>query len=338
VPTEVTSGRRVLIADPIHPRAEAWLGEHCEIVHPAGTESEDLISGLAGCVGLIVKTTAVTAEVLSASDRLRVVAKHGTGTDNIDIAAASERGVIVTNCPGENAVAVAEFTLACLLLMLRPIVAGAAWLRQSPDGSGPLVQRSQEAGLIGEELSSQTVGIVGWGNIGRRVGAAARALGARVIAYDALLSQSQIRADGVEAAADLVGLLPVVDILSLHVPLSPATENLIGAAELAAMRPGASLINAARGGIVDENALAEALRSGHLRSAAVDTFAPEPPSPEHPLLALDNAICTPHIAGSTSQALMRMGMCAAQAVIDVLSGRSPMHVVNSDRAPRLTDH
>jgi D-3-phosphoglycerate dehydrogenase len=333
VRTEVALDCRVLIADPIHPRAEAWLGERCEVVHPTGSDSEELMSALAGCDGLIVKTTPVTAGLLSCGDRLRVVAKHGTGTDNIDIAAASERGIVVTSCPGENAPAVAEFTLACVLLMLRPIVAGAAWLREPPAGSGPLFQRTEAAGLIGEELSSQTLGVVGWGNIGCRVGGAARALGARVIAYDPLLSPSKIRADGVEAAADLAGVLRVVDILSLHLPLTPATENLIGVDELATMKRGASLINTSRGGIVDEVALAEALGSGHLRWVVIDTFAEEPPSPEHPLLALSNALCTPHIGGSTAQSLMRMGMCAAQAVVDVLSGRRPKHVVNPDLAP-----
>ncbi len=285
---------------------------------------------LAGCDGLTVGTTRITAALLRSSDCLRVVAKHGTGTDNIDIAAASKLRVVVTNCPGENAPAVAEFTLACLLIMLRPIVASAEWLRQSVAGSREPVLRGQEASLIGEELSGQTVGIVGWGNIGRRVGVAASALGARVIAYDALRSPSEIETDGVEVAADLDGLLRVVDFLSLHVPLTPATENLIGIAELAAMKPGAALVNTSRGRIVDEVALAEALQSGHLRAAAVDTFAEEPPPPEHPLLALSNVLCTPHIGGNTTQSLVRMGMCAAQAVIDVLSGRRPKHVVNPD--------
>jgi phosphoglycerate dehydrogenase-like enzyme len=120
----------------------------------------------------------------------------------------------------------------------------------------------------------------------------------------------------------------VVDILSLHVPLTPATENLIGVGELAAMTPGAALINTSRGGIVDEVALADAVSSGHLRAAAVDTFVEEPPAPDHPLLALSNVLCTPHIGANTTESLARMGMCAARAVVDVLSGRCPKHVVN----------
>jgi D-3-phosphoglycerate dehydrogenase len=327
VRTEDALDRRVLIVDPIHPRAEAWLATRCDIVRPAGTENEDLMLALDGCDGLIVGTTRVTAELLRGSDRLRVVAKHGTGTDNIDIAAASERAVVVTNCPGANASAVAEFTLACLLIMLRPIMASAASLRRSAASSGPPVPGSHEPSLIGEELSSQTLGVVGWGNIGRRVGGAAKALGARVIAYDAMRSASEIQADGVEVAADLDGLLRAVDVLTLHVPLTPATQNLIGVAELAAMKPGASLINTSRGGIVDETALAEALRNGHLRAAAVDTFVEEPPPVDHPLLALSNVLCTPHIGGNTTESLVRMGMCAAQAVVDVLSGRTPKHLV-----------
>jgi phosphoglycerate dehydrogenase-like enzyme len=332
VQAEAALGRRVLLVDPIHPHAEAWLSTRCDILHPAGTDLEQLMIALAGCDGLIVGRTRITARLLESSDRLRVVAKQGTGTDNIDLAAASSRAVVVTSCPGENAPAVAEFTLTCLLLTLRPVVASAEWLRQSGADSRSPAPYSRDAALIGAELSSQTVGIVGWGNVGRRVGVAATALGAHVIAYDALRSPSDIRADGVDAAADLDGLLRVVDILSLHVPLTPATENLIGAGELAAMKPGAALVNTSRGGIVDEVALAEAVRSGHLRAAAVDTFVEEPPAPDHPLLALSNVLCTPHIGANTTESLARMGMCAARAVVDVLSGRRPEHVVNPNVA------
>ncbi len=323
----MTLEHRVLIADPIDPRAEAWLSRHCEIVRPSGTGTAELMSALAGCDGMIVRTTRVGADLLKSGDRLRVVAKHGTGTDNIDIEAASERGVLVASCPGDNAPAVAEFTLACVLLMLRPIVAGATWLRQSP-GSGSLIVAGQAAGLIGHELSSQPVGVIGWGDIGRRVGRAVMALGGTVIAHDPFRERSEILADGVQVAASLVRLLRCADIVTLHVPLTRATQNLIGASELAAMRPGACLINTSRGGVVDESALAEAIGSGHLRAAAVDVFAQEPPPPDHPLLALNAVMCTPHMAGNTSESLQRMGMAAARAVLDVLSGRRPEHLVN----------
>ena len=286
-----------------------------------------MIAGVAGCDGMIVGATRVNADLLSSGERLRVVAKHGTGTDNIDIQAATERGVLVANCPGDNAPAVAEFTLACILLMLRPIVASVAWLRRSPP-SGSLSVAHQAAGLIGHELSSQTVGVIGWGDIGGQVGRAVKALGGAVIAHDPFRERSEILADGVEASADLVGLLTRADIVTLHVPLTPATRNLVGAGELARMRPGASLINTSRGGVIDESALAEAVRSGHLRAAAVDVFTEEPPPPDHPLFALATVMCTPHMGGSTSESLQRMGMSAARAVVDVLSGRLPEHLVN----------
>lgn len=323
----MTFEHRVLIADGIDPRAEAWLRGHCEIARPPGPGAAGLIRALAGCDGMIVRTTRVGADVLGAGDRLRVVAKHGSGIDNIDIDAASARGVLVASCPGDNAPAVAEFALACVLLMLRPIVAGAAWLAEPPK-DGSLIVAGQAAGLVGHELSSQTVGVVGWGEIGARVGRAVKALGGNVIAYDPFRQSSEIRADDVEAAAELAGLLARADIVTLHVPLMRATRNLIGASELAIMRAGACLINTSRGGVVDETALAESVQRGHLRAAAVDVFAHEPPPPDHPLLAIGAVLCTPHMAGSTSEALLRMGMSAARAVVDVLSGRRPQHLVN----------
>jgi D-3-phosphoglycerate dehydrogenase len=155
-----------------------------------------------------------------------------------------------------------------------------------------------------------------------------------VVAFDPGLSPAAIRADGVEVAADLDDLLRAADVLSLHVPLTPETRHLIGARELALMRPRTALVNVSRGGVVDEAALADALVRGHLRCAAVDVFAEEPPAADHPLLGLPNALCTPHLGAATSEALIRMGMCAAAAALDVLGGRWPPHPVNPQVIPR----
>jgi phosphoglycerate dehydrogenase-like enzyme len=197
-----------------------------------------------------------------------------------------------------------------------------------------LVVAGQEAGLIGQELSSQTVGVIGWGDIGQRVGHLVKALGATVVAHDPFRKASEIRADGVEVAVDLDQLLRWADIVTIHVPLSPGTKHLIGAWELETMRPGACLINTSRGGVVDEYALADAVSRRHLRAAAIDVFASEPPPPDHPLLAVGAVMCTPHMAGSTSESLLRMGMSAARAVVDVLSGGCPEHLVNPAVAGR----
>ena len=319
---------RVLLADPIDARAEAWLRDRCEVVRPGSGDSLALTVLIAGCEALIVRTTAVDAELIAAGRRLRVIAKHGSGTDNIDLAAASEHGVVVTNTPGANAPAVAEFTLICLLLVSRPVVAGHLWLRQAPE-QRPLVVAAQRAGLVGRELSGQTVGVVGWGQIGRRVGEACGLLGAQVVAYDPALSSSGLKQlDALSVADSLEALLKSADIVTLHVPLTAETNRLIGRAELAHMRRGSALVNTARGGLLDESALADALETGHLRAAALDVFATEPPGNDNRLLGLPNVVATPHIAGITDESLLRMGLSSAQAVVDVLSGRAPQHAVN----------
>jgi D-3-phosphoglycerate dehydrogenase len=320
--------------DPIDADAEALLARRLEVVRPSSLDAAELRRAIGGCIGVIVRTTPLRRDVLAAGGRLRVVAKHGTGVDNIDLAAASELDVLVTHCPGENAPAVAEFALTCILLMLKPILPGAAWLR-SGRATAPLVAAGQAAGLIGAELGSQTIGVVGWGDIGRRVGLAVSALGARVIAYDPMVGPARIVADGVEPQAQLLDLLAVSDVVTIHVPLTDETRALVGPAELAALKPGASIVNTARGGVVDEDALAAAIGAGRVRSAALDVFAEEPPPADSPLLSSDAVLCTPHMAGSTVDAVRRMGACAVEAVIDVVEGRRPRFVANPEVLERL---
>ncbi len=311
---------RVLIADAIDPEAEAWLRGRCELSYPGEVD-------IADCDGMIVRTTPVDAELLSAATRLRVIAKYGSGTDNIDVETATRLGIVVTNCPGASGDAVAELSLTLILLMLRPVIAAAEWLRSTRiDGS--LVVATESAGLIGWELSSRTIGVVGWGRIGQRVGQACRALGATVIAYDPARLPADIESDGVTAALALDELLAAADVACLHVPLNDSTRGLIGAPELARLPPHAAVVNLSRGGVVDEEALAAALHSGRLRCAATDVFAEEPPPRDHPLLSLPNALCTPHMGGTTVDALSRTGWSVVRAVDDMLSGRSPSHVVN----------
>lgn len=325
------SPRRVLVADVIDAGAVAWLAERHEVIHPTGASPDGLAATLEGSNALIVRTTRVDGRLLEATKGLRVIAKCGTGTDNIDVATATRLGIVVTNCPGTNAVSVAEFALTLILLMLRPVIPAAEWLR-SGAAEAPLVVATERAGLSGRELSSQTVGVVGWGEIGRRVGLACAALGASVLAHDPAKPRAQIQADGVRVADRLDELLRESDVVTLHVPLIPATERLIAGPQLAQLRPHAAIVNVSRGGVVDEEALADALASGRLRCAATDVFAEEPPAANHPLLSLPNVLCTPHMGGTTSDALRKTAWTAATAVDDVLSGRLPAHVVNAEAA------
>jgi D-3-phosphoglycerate dehydrogenase len=314
----------VLLVDPIDEQAERLLGDHAVVRHAADRSPDGLRRAIAGADAAIVRTTRIDAGVIAAAPRLRVIAKHGTGVDSIDVAAASGRGVVVTYGAGVNATAVAEFALCAILLALKPILAASAWLRDGPV-EAPMVVAAQRAGHVGRDVAEQTVGVVGWGDIGRKVGAFAAGLGARVLVFDPLVSSV---GDEAELVDDLHTFLARCDVVSVHVPLADGTRHLLSTAEFAAMPDAAALVNTARGGVVDEAALAQALASGRLRLAFVDVFETEPPPVGHPLLGQERAICTPHIAGSTVGSLRAMGMDAAESVLAVLAGRRPPRRAN----------
>jgi phosphoglycerate dehydrogenase-like enzyme len=326
--TRGASRHRVLLADDIAPTATARLGREFDLVRPDDGSDAALERAITTVEAVVVRTTPLPRATLERAGRLRVIAKHGVGVDAIDVEYASERGIVVANVPGANGPAVAEFTLTAILLMLKPLRAGAEWLRQGPTADANLVVAATAGGLIGREVAECTVGLLGWGGIGRRVGGALTALGARIVVHDPIVGAAEIRAAGVEVAGSLGELLPEAEVLSIHVPLTAATRGIIGAAELAAMPVGSALVNTARGGIVDEEALAAAIRAGRMSGAAIDVFEREPPSPDHPLLALPQVTCTPHIAGATDGSLRRMADGAADAVFAVLAGRAPASVVN----------
>jgi D-3-phosphoglycerate dehydrogenase / 2-oxoglutarate reductase len=320
---------RVLVVDAIDPDAESRLSARVEVVRPSRPDPAAIRRAISGCSGAIVRTTPLPRVILESAPKLRVVAKHGTGLDNIDLDAASELGVLVTHCPGANAPAVAEFALTCILLLLKPIIPGSAWLR-SGSAAAPLVLAGEEAGLIGDELASRTVGVVGWGKIGRRVGLAVRGLGARVLVHDPAVDPADVKTDGAWPVSDLSGLLRAADVITIHVPLNRDTKRLIGAEEISLLKPGVRIVNTARGGVVDEDALVAGIRNGQIRSAALDVFEGEPPSANSPLLALEQVLCTPHIAGNTYDALGRMGRWTVESVLDVLEGRRPSHLANPE--------
>ncbi len=244
-----------------------------------------------------------TRRVLEAAANLKIIAKHGAGFDSIDLDAATARGIVVVTAGAANADAVAEHTLALMLSLAREL---------------PRLHRNLRNGVWekgkyqGREFRGQAVGIVGYGEIGRRVAGLAAAFGARVVIH----SRSRV-ADpaGAEVEENFDRLLGKVDILSLHCPLTDQTRGLIGGKQLCLMRPGALLINTARGGLVNERALVDALRSGRLAGAGLDTFAQEPPDPENPLFTLDNVICSPHVAAMTAESMARMGTIAADNII-----------------------
>ena len=302
---------KVLIADPIDPAAVARLTTAgFDVVERSGLKDRALAAALEGVQAIVIRgATRVTGDVLRAAPSLRLVVRAGSGLDNVDVEAARERGVVVSNTPAANAVSVAELALGLMIALERHVPAAHESMRRG---------EWEKKKFMGRELAGRRLGLIGFGRIGREVAVRARAFGMGVSACDPFLASWPSGFEWVgQAPLDL--LLAEVDILSLHLPLTPETRGLIGTAELATLRPDALLINCSRGGVVDELALVGALRSGALRGAAVDVFETEPPGP-HPLLELPNVIVTPHLGASTAEAQARAGLEAADIVIETLAG------------------
>lgn len=269
--------------------------------------------------GLIVRTFQVDAEVLEKADRLRVVSKHGTGLDNIDVAAASEQGIAVCNTPGVNSAAVAEHAFGLVIAARKQICAADRDLRAG--------EWDRER-YLANELRDDTLGLFGCGTIGIEVAERALAFGMDVVAFDPYIDPDACPS-GVSLVADKQELFRRADAVSVHAPLTDETAHAIGAREFEALA-GGPIVNTARGEIIDQDALVAALDSGVISSAGLDVFESEPPDPSHPLFARDNVVVTPHIAGGSREAMFRMSHGAATHVGMVLEGRLPDDTVNRE--------
>jgi len=314
---------RVFIPDPIHEDGVRRLGERFVVDMPAAKDAETRRHGFAEADAAIVRNIAVDRPVLDTARRLKVIAKHGAGVDNIDIAAATARGIVVANVPGGNADAVAEGTVALMLATLRRVPE----VHRLVTGGGYAARFTLQFG----QLFGRTLGLVGIGNIGARVARiCAGGFRMRVLAYDPGLPAAAVAERGAEKVDDLPTLLAAADVISLHLPLGETTRHLIGSAELARMKPTAILVNAARGPLVDEAALAQALRDGQIAGAGLDVLEIEPPSPDNPLLKLPNVVLSPHTAGNTVEAARQLALASADIVIAVLSGQKPEGLLNPE--------
>ncbi len=261
----------------------------------------------------------MTKEVLDAAQKLRVIGRAGTGVDNIDLGAASRRGVVVMNAPGGNSVSVAEHTLALLLALARQIADASQSTRAG--------KWEKKKFASGRELMGKTLGVIGTGNIGALVVKRAQSFGMKVLGYDPFLAAEAAEKLGIELV-DLAEIWKRSDAITLHVPLTEQTKNMVGAPQLAQMKPGALLVNCARGGLVDEKALAEALKAGKLGGAALDVFEQEPPSEGHPLFSCPNFIGTPHLGGSTEDAQQNVATIVCEAMVDYLTSGTVRNAVN----------
>ncbi len=290
----------------------------CEVeLRPDLKTESDIAKNLKDADAVIVGFEPITAKVVTAARKLRVVAKHGAGVDNIDLGAATEAGVLVLSAVGVNSEAVAEFTIGLFLALARSIPAAD---RQVRTGGWPRI--------AGAELAGKTLGIIGLGQIGRLVAARLAAFDMRILAYDAFQTPEAAHKLGVELTP-LDSVLAEADYVSLHVPLTDRTRGMIGADQLRRMKKGAFLVNVSRGGIVDEQALYAALKARELGGAALDVFETEPPG-QSPLFELENFIAAPHMGGYTIEAVTETGMVCARGILDALGGRKPDTTVNKD--------
>lgn len=310
---------KVLVAEKIADAGIELLAQGFDVDMAIGVDRSELEARIADASALIVRSaTTVDAALIAAGPKLRVIGRAGVGVDNIDLGAATAASVLVVNAPDANSISAAELTLALLLAQARRVPAADSSLR-----SGAW-QRSRFQGI---ELYGKTLAILGLGRIGRLVAERASAFGMEVIAYDPYITEEQGRRVGVEMA-DLESVLRRADFVTLHLPRNEETEGLIGARLLGLMKPGVRIVNVARGGVIDEQALAEAVAAGQVGGAAIDVFAVEPTT-ESPLFAHEEVVVTPHLGASTREAQDRAGVSVAESVVAALRGEPVTSAVNS---------
>lgn len=311
----------VLIADALSPQAAELLARNpsVEVRHVDGTDRPALLAALPGADALLVRSaTRVDAEALAAAPRLKAVARAGVGLDNVDVAAATAAGVLVANAPASNVVSAAEHAVALLLALARQVPRADASLREG---------RWARASFAGVELAGKTVGVLGLGRIGSLVARRLAAFDMEVVAHDPYADEEHARSLGVRLTG-LDELLARARFLTVHLPLTAATKGLIGADALRRVRPDLRIVNAARGGIVDEEALYAALVEGRVAGAALDVYEREPCT-DSPLFGLDNVVVTPHLGASTPEAQERAGTQAAESVLLALAGLPVPDAVNT---------
>ncbi len=312
---------KVLISDDLAPEcAEIFKKGGIDVDTKVGLAPDALKAIIGDYDGLVVRSaTKVTADILGAAQKLKVIGRAGAGVDNIDVPAAAARGAIVMNTPGGNSVAVAELALALMFGMARSIPQATASTKAG---------KWEKKKFKGHELTDKALGIVGFGKIGVELAKRAQGLGMKVIAYDPFIKPERAAEFGVELLP-LDEVVRKADYLSFHLPLNDQTRHMVDAAMIAKMKKGAYLINCARGGVVDEAALAKALREGHLAGAALDVFEQEPVDPANPLLQEPNFICTPHLGASSVEAQEKVALQIAEQMVDFLVNGKAVNVVKA---------
>lgn len=317
---------KVLIAEPIADAGIESLTASCDVIDAVGKSREEVMTLVGDVAAIIVRSaTLVDREMIEAAPELTVVGRAGIGVDNIDVDAATAHGVMVVNAPHANTVSAAEHTMALLLAQARRVPEADRSLREG---------RWERKKFRGIELHDKTLGILGLGKIGTLVAQRASSFGMRIVAYDPYVSPERAKRVGVEMLS-LDELFDVSDMITIHLPKTPQTANLINSESIAKMKEGVRIVNVARGGIVDEADLAEAVRSGAVGGAAVDVFDTEPTS-DSPLFDVPRITVTPHLGASTTEAQDKAGVAVAKAVADALAGELVLSAVNLDLGPSVS--
>ena len=309
---------KVLVADALSGEGVELLKKHTQVDVRPDISPEELLAEIKHYDGLVIRSrTKVTAEVIGAADRLKVIGRAGVGVDNIDVAKATEKGIIVLNAPHGNTISTAEHAIAMLTALARNIAAASCSVKKG---------QWSRSSFTGVELNKKILGIVGLGRIGAEVARRARAMGMQIITYDPFVSSEQAEKLGVKLVT-FEELLQSADFITLHLPLNSNTRHLIGEEELQLLKPGVRIINCARGGLLDENALCRALQEGRVAGAALDVFEHEPPQ-SCALLELDNVIVTPHLGALTKEAQANVALQVAEQVVKALNGEPIVSAVN----------
>ena len=315
--------QKILIVQPIHERGVRVFDERFDVRVASDPSVATVLKEIRGVAGVVVRTAPFPGEIIEAADALKVIGRHGVGVDNIDVKAATEKGIVVVYTPNANATSVAEHTITAIGALAKRAV---SYDRATREGRWE-IRNSYKA----VDLDGKILGLVGIGRIGSMVARrVAAAYNMKVIAFDPYIRPETADRMGVSLLARMDDVFRQADVVSLHTPLTPETRGLVNEAKLRLMKPTSFLINFSRGEVVDEKALCMALRSGVIAAAAIDVYDPEPPLKDNPIFALENILLSPHSAALTEECVIRMATGAAEGIVDVLSGKKPQYIVNPD--------
>jgi D-3-phosphoglycerate dehydrogenase len=327
---------KILVVEHIHQAGEDLLAQQAQLVFPQPQNAEGILAAIGECDALVVRNTKITRQIMQAAPKLVAIGRHGVGYDTIDLAAATDLRIPVVYTPAANTESVAELAVGFIIMLGRKIMQAHSAMQSEKllSDTVTLSVMAQRSGLVNFDLWGKTLGVIGVGRIGSSVSKKTiAAFNFKVLGYDPYVDAQTLAGYGVQKVEHLEEMLPLCDFVTVHCPGGAETRHMINAQTLALMKPSAYLINTARGTVVDEAALSEALQKKQIAGAAMDVYDPEPPRTGSPLLHMDNVIVTPHFCAMTAESLYNMATMVAQGVLDVLAGKQPSYLVN----PKIWD-